>query len=135
MQQYREIAMNAGKLILLLLLIGAGCRDHSNSSAEPRDMLSRDQIIQIAQGRAREMGSFADGEMKVHFDDGNKVWLGILGELEREDAEAAEAYRRLLDKKNYQALRISHDPPSIDGTYWVFVDKMTGEVIATAVGL
>lgn len=126
---------NHTKLLLFLLVIAPGCRDHPDSGGERGGMLPREKITQIADGHARELGSFEGGEMRVRFDDGNTEWLGILSKLEQDDPEAAQAYHWALDKKDYQAVCVWHDPPFMGGTYWIFVDTKTGEVVMSATGL
>lgn len=82
-------------------------------------MLSKDEIIEVANGAAQRHGRNLD-EMRVQYDEGNLAWREI----------ARDSWAE-LEGRDFQAVAYWHDPPLPEGGLWVLVDRNTGEILST----
>ncbi len=129
--------MNTKKLVLPLLLVVLGCRDRPNPElVSPGSMLSRERICQIAEEWVRKTDHLKEEDkLAVSYDDGNREWLSFLKESEQDEPEASQFYHKMLKGRDYQAVFIGDDPPSMGGTYFLLIGRRTGEVITFAAGV
>jgi len=133
----KENAMNTKGLVLPLLLVVAGCGNHPNSDLAGTDaMLSREQILRIAEDWVRKTDHVKEGDrLVVIYDNGNEKWLSFLKESEQDEPEAARFFRKMLDGRDYQAVFTGYESLTLGGTYCVLIDRKTGEVITSAAGV
>lgn len=123
-------------LIVFVVLIG-GCKVHTESvSDEDTNTLTEKQILEIANEFATSSDFYSEG-MTPYYDVGNKRWDSIWTQFKKENPAdpSIEVHENILVGRCYQAVLYKHDVPMIDGSFWVFVDKKTGEIIFLSWGL
>lgn len=86
--------------------------------------LSKEQIIQIANELAKSEGIVLENR-NIIYDEGNKIWEEKFKSIGEERAKRYE----FLENKNYQAVCYAIKEGWLGGDFWVFVDKITGEVL------
>jgi hypothetical protein len=104
------------------------------------DKLTKEQIIQIAISKAKELGYKTD-EMNIVYDENNK---NITEHLKRIGVSTYNVKNKKWDKdlpttpekeypelkdKDYQSVYLGPKGSVKGGDLWVFIDKSTGEVI------
>ncbi len=129
--------MDAKRLVLALLLVVLGCRSHPSSEfAGNGKMPSREQIVKKAEAWVRETDNLKEeDELHINFDDGNKMWRDLFKDLEQDDPDAARVFHKKLDRRDYQSVLVGRGPHTLGGTYCLLIDRKTGEVITTMMGV
>ena len=118
-------------LVFVILIVGCSENKHLNSE-DSNDMLTKEQIIEIA-NKALITHHLNMDKITVYYDTDNKEWTNYLRMLREEEAPAEFACfeKEYLEGRNIQAIHYSLGPNIIDGAYWLLIDKKTGEIIIT----
>jgi hypothetical protein len=85
-----------------------------------KTVLSREQIIKIADGAARKNGLDPE-KTEVFYDEGNAEWKQVV----------AKPWPK-LEGHDFQAVSYWHRPPIPEGGLWILVDRNTGKILAVA---
>ncbi|MHC4545461.1 MAG: hypothetical protein ACYTDW_13565 [Planctomycetota bacterium] len=121
--------MKARYFFIIFLLLISGCKKQvGNASGDNANMLTKQEIIEIANKKALSE-EFPLDTSKVHYDVDNKEWEKMLVLLKRDYPDDARRLE-ILEGRDYQAvLYTPKSPTAMGGILWVFIDKKTGEVI------
>jgi hypothetical protein len=84
------------------------------------NQLTKEEIVQIATGEARQLG-YKTEEMNMVYDDDNRNL--------KEYFATPEKYHPELKDKDYQAIYLYFKENVMGTGLWVFVDKTTGEIL------
>lgn len=113
---------------IYVIVIGAiglfGC---GQDNKERKGLLTQEEIIQIANKKRISEGT-SIGKSNVYYDIGNKKWEKRLSSLKKTSPEYARRFH-VLEGRDYQAVYYSYKKIAPGGILWVFVDRLTGEVI------
>ena len=120
---------------IMLSMLMVGCTDKKEVDSENSNgTLTKQNIMDIANKAAMSCELYIDG-MKAYYDVGNKKWEKSLSEALEEDPDEAIPIKEHLENRCYQAVLYEPNQAMFDGTFWIFIDKKTGEVILFAVGI
>lgn len=121
--------MKARYFFIIFILLISGCKKQvGNVSEDDANMLTKQEIIDIANKKAISEGLPLDSS-KVHYDVDNKKWKQMLVLLKRDYPDDARRLE-ILEGRDYQVvLYTPKSPTAMGGILWVFIDKKTGEVI------
>lgn len=124
-QRIHLVIRKMGIFIFICATMFNGCnRKHIPNN----DMLTNDQIIEIANQALRKVGVSLH-VLKVKFDVDNRDWQEQLAYLRKFEPDLAREYE-ILENYSYQSVHYIPDEESLFmGEFFVFVDKRTGKVI------
>ena len=114
-------------LITLLLVFPVVCfGQDAETQATPKyeEELSKEQIIEIATKEAEKEGLNLEWRTII-YDEGNKLWEEKVKTINKEMAPRYE----FLKEENYQAVLFALKEGLIGGDIWIFIDKVSGEVL------
>ena len=125
MQNWRSSIIFAQTVLIVLI---CACKQKTERSEQGPKMLTKQQIIEIANKVAKTEGVLVK-KSNVCYDEGNKEWEKTYVLLERESPEDAERLK-ILKGRDYQAvLYTPKSPTAMGGVLWVFIDRTTGRLI------
>lgn len=126
----RTYLIIAGTFTLLLMFHASGCKKEMNRKGSDKDMLTKKQIIEIANREATTRGIKVSILTKVLYDVNNKEWKQTYARIKKEDPNFAVTLR-ILEKTEYQAVCYYSRIPQPGGILWIFVNRSSGEIVAT----
>ena len=127
----RTCAIMAAGFTLFFVFHILGCKNEEKGyeGVDTNPILTKKQIIEIANREAISRGMKVNIWTKVLYDVDNKEWKERYAYIKEAEPKGAEPYA-VLEKANYQTVRYSSRIPEPGGILWVFVDRKTGKVIA-----
>ncbi len=132
------------KRLFAWLLIGVLCFLSSLAFSQS-GKLTKEQIIQIASSKAKELG-YKTEKMRITYDDGNKlnkkhftregesIWNEKTKKWDKVLLTTVKEEYPELNGKHYQSVYFSPKKAMLGGDLWIFVDRDTGEVIKHVAG-
>ncbi len=118
--------------VLLPLLLGTlfmGCSENQDELEDSDDMLTEQEIAEVA----KQVGVELELPMELitaYYDVNNVEWGNYLADLQKEETKAYKWSKKRLKNRCYQAVHLRPEPGKVlDGSFWVLIDKKTGEVI------
>lgn len=133
----KGVSMKARYFFIIFILLISGCKKQvGNASGDDANMLTEKQILEIANKAAISSDFYSEG-MTPYYDVGNKRWDSIWAQFKKGNPAdpSIKVYEKILVGRCYQAVLYKHDVPMIDGSFWLFVDNKTGEIIFLSWGL
>jgi hypothetical protein len=116
-------------VILFLCTIFIGCSKNQDNPDHSVGMLTQQEIIEVAKKEGVEL-ELSMELITVYYDVNNIEWESYLTELQKEDKKAYKWTKKRLKNRYYQAVHLRPEPGKVlDGSFWVLIDKKTGEVI------
>ena len=112
----------------LLLMLLVGCVNAVNRTEAKT--VSKTEIMRIANKAATDMG-YDLRKLKVSMDDNNSIWNEYISKM------PAGWHSNVVDRlkgRKYSALYYEPKPLRFGGDLFVFVDRQTGQVVATLAG-
>ena len=96
---------------------------------DSNDMLTKQEIIEVA----KQVGADLELPMELitaYYDVNNIEWNNRLVKLQKLDPEDYKWTKKRLKNRLYQAVHLRPEPGKVlDGSFWILIDKNTGEVI------
>ena len=121
--------------ILFLAFCVCGCKEEVNNNVSNNNILTKKQIIEIANKEATSRGFKINIWTKVVYDVDNKVWKEYHANIKRQvdirqqvEPNYTDPYE-ILEKADFQAVHYYSRTPKHGGGLWVFVDRKTGKII------
>jgi len=120
------------KVLLLSLFISTlfiSCSRNRDKITGHDDMLTKEAIVEVA----KEMGKDLELPMELittYYDVNNIEWDKCFSVLKKDDIENYDFVKEKLRNRSYQAVLLRPEPGKLcDGSFWVLIDKRTGEGI------
>ena len=115
--------------LLFLFAFSTGCSRNQDKPEDSYSTMTREDLIEVA----KEMGKDLELPMEVittSYDVNNIEWDKCFSVLKKDDIENYDFVKEKLRNRSYQAVLLHPEPGKLcDGSFWVLIDKRTGEGI------